>query len=64
MKEERSYHITAEGKDYFVTLHRDADDGGYWIECQALPGCASQGDTVPEALNMIKDAIKGHLAVI
>lgn len=64
MKEDRSYHITVERKDYLVILHPDPDDGGYWIECPDLPGCASQGDTISEALNMIKDAIKGHLAVI
>jgi predicted RNase H-like HicB family nuclease len=29
-----------------------------------LPGCASQGDTVEEALEMIKDAIEGHLEVV
>ena len=28
-----------------------------------FPGCDSQGDTADEALEMIKDAIKGHLAV-
>ena len=28
-----------------------------------LPGCASQGDTIEEALEMIKDAIKGHMEV-
>jgi len=26
-------------------------------------GCSSQGDSVEEALDMIKDAIKGHLEV-
>ena len=27
------------------------------------PGCSSQGDSVEEALDMIRDAIKGHLEV-
>ena len=26
-------------------------------------GCSSQGDSVEEALDMIKDAIKGHLEI-
>ncbi len=30
----------------------------------SLPGCASQGDTVEESLEMIKDAIEGHLQVM
>jgi len=36
----------------------------YWVECPALPGCASQGDTEEGALIMIKDAIEGHLEVV
>jgi predicted RNase H-like HicB family nuclease len=34
------------------------------VECPSLPGCSSQGDTVEEALEMIKDAIDGHLEVL
>jgi predicted RNase H-like HicB family nuclease len=33
------------------------------VECPELPGCSSQGDSVEEALDMIKDAIKGHIGV-
>jgi predicted RNase H-like HicB family nuclease len=64
LQKERRYEVTARGKKYSVTLHPDTEDGGYWIECPSLPGCASQGDTVEEALEMIKDAIKGHLEVL
>ena len=61
---ERNYTVLVKGKKYKVTLHPDLEDGGYWIECPSLTGCASQGDTVEEALEMIKDAIKGHLEVL
>jgi predicted RNase H-like HicB family nuclease len=45
-----------------VTLDRDED--GYWIvECPAIPGCFSQGDTRDEAIENIKDAIKLCLEV-
>lgn len=44
-----------------VFLEEDKEDGGYVIECPALPGCASQGDTVDEALANIKEAIKSWL---
>ena len=45
-----------------VTLDRDED--GYWIvECPAIPGCISQGDTREEALENIKEAIKVCLEV-
>ncbi len=46
-----------------VTLWEDEEDKGYVVECPALPGCVSQGDTVEEALENIKDAIQGWLEV-
>ncbi len=64
LQKERKYHVSIRGKKYSVVLHPDTEDGGYWVECPSLPGCASQGDTVEEALEMIKDAIKGHLEVL
>lgn len=33
-------------------------DGGFFIECPALPGCYTQGDTVQEALDNIREAIE------
>lgn len=51
------------GSKIVIDGDRALEDGGYWIECPELPGCSSQGDSVEEALDMIKDAIKGHLAV-
>jgi predicted RNase H-like HicB family nuclease len=64
LQQEKRYQVTVKGKRYPVILHTDTEDGGYWIECLSLPGCASQGDTVEEALEMITDAIKGHLEII
>ncbi len=63
MQKEKKYEVTVRGKKYAVVLHPDTEDGGFWIECPALPGCASQGDTVEEALEMMKDAIEGRLEV-
>ncbi len=63
LQKERKYTVTVRGRKYAVVLHADTEDGGYWIECPLLPGCASQGDTLEEALEMIKDAIEGYLAV-
>ena len=37
---------------------------GYHIECPALPGCVSQGDSLKEALENIKDAIRTYLLMI
>jgi predicted RNase H-like HicB family nuclease len=60
---DREYTVTATKRKFKVILHKDVQDGGYWVECPALKGCSSQGDSVEEALDMIKDAIKGHLEV-
>jgi predicted RNase H-like HicB family nuclease len=45
-----------------VTLDRD-EDGVWVVECPSIPGCVSQGTTKDEALENIKDAIKGCLVV-
>lgn len=43
---------------FLVTMTPDAEDGGWVVECPALPGCISQGETRDEALANIKDAIR------
>ncbi len=63
MSQDRKYKVVVNRKSYDVVLHPDTEDSGYWVECTSLPGCSSQGDTIEEALEMIKDAIKGHLEV-
>lgn len=40
-----------------------AEEGGYTVVAPALPGCISEGDTEEEALENIKDAIRGWLLV-
>ncbi len=37
---------------------------GYDVHCPVLPGCHSQGDTLEEALDNIKDAIATYLEMI
>ena len=49
--------------EYTVIFHK-ATEGGYWVEVPALPGCYSQGETVDEATENIKEAIEAHLAVL
>jgi predicted RNase H-like HicB family nuclease len=41
----------------------DAEYQGYVAEVPELPGCVSQGKTLDEAVENIKDAIKGYLYV-
>lgn len=64
MEAERKYEVVVKGRKYSVVLHADTEDGGYWVECSSLPGCSSQGDTVEESLEMIRDAIEGHLEIL
>ncbi|OYD99831.1 type II toxin-antitoxin system HicB family antitoxin [Nostoc sp. 'Peltigera membranacea cyanobiont' 232] len=40
-----------------------AEEGGYWAEIPALPGCITEGDTIEEVMTNLKDAIEGWLEV-
>jgi len=63
MTTDRVYMVHVSKERFKVILHPYPEDGGYWVECPQLPGCSSQGDSVEEALDMIKDAIKSHLEI-
>jgi predicted RNase H-like HicB family nuclease len=45
-----------------IVVH-EAEEGGFWAEAPALPGCASQGETLDELLVNMREAIEGWLAV-
>jgi predicted RNase H-like HicB family nuclease len=45
-----------------VIVH-DAEEGGYWAEVPAIPGCATQGETFEELLLNLYEAIEGCLSV-
>jgi predicted RNase H-like HicB family nuclease len=38
-----------------------AEEGGYWAEVPALPGCVTQADTLEELTEMLKEAVEGWL---
>jgi predicted RNase H-like HicB family nuclease len=40
-----------------------AEEGGYWAEVPALPGCLTQGETLDEVVENLNDAIAGWLSV-
>ncbi|MEW6606221.1 MAG: type II toxin-antitoxin system HicB family antitoxin [bacterium] len=48
---------------YRVIIEK-GEDFGYVVHCPALPGCHSQGETIEEAIENIKDAIIGCLSVL
>lgn len=35
----------------------EAEEGGFWAEVPALPGCSTQGETLEELTENLKDAI-------
>ena len=43
-----------------ISIEKD-EDGIFVAECPTLPGCVSQGKTRMEAINNIKDAVKGYI---
>ncbi len=40
-----------------ILVHK-AEEGGYWAEVPALPGCVSQGETKEEIRVNIREAIE------
>ena len=49
--------------EYTVLIH-PAEEGGYWAEVPALPGCFTQGETIDETLENARDAIECHLVCL
>ncbi|MBI4571452.1 MAG: type II toxin-antitoxin system HicB family antitoxin [Chloroflexi bacterium] len=49
--------------EYSVIVH-PAEEGGYWVEVPALPGCYSQGESVDEALSNVAEAIALYLETL
>ncbi len=39
----------------------EAEEGGYWAEVPALPGCVTQGETLEEVEGNLREAIAGWL---
>ncbi len=48
----------------YRVIIEEGEDFGYVVHCPAIPGCHSQGNTLEEAIENIKDAIKGCLSVL
>lgn len=41
----------------------EAEEGGYWAEVPAIPGCATEGETLEELMKNLEEAIEGCLSV-
>ena len=49
---------------FIKAIIHDAEEGGYWAEVPALPGCMTQGETMEELHANLLEAINGCLAVL
>ena len=47
---------------FYTALVHEAEEGGYWAEVVELPGCVSQGETLDELRQNIREAIEAVLA--
>ena len=45
-----------------VVVHK-SEGGGYWAEVPALPGCATQGETISQVMERVREAAEGWLSV-
>jgi len=45
-----------------VIVH-EAEEGGYWAEVPAIPGCATQGENFEELLTNLYEAVEACLSV-
>jgi len=55
--------VVVDNFEYRAIVEADPEAGGYVVECPAIKGCVSQGETKEEALIMIQDAITACLEV-
>jgi predicted RNase H-like HicB family nuclease len=44
-----------------IVVH-EAEEGGLWAEVPAIPGCATQGESLDELLRNLREAIVGCLS--
>jgi predicted RNase H-like HicB family nuclease len=53
------------GVSYTVRIHPAEDDeGGFWAEVPALPGCNTQGETYEQTVVHARQAIEGYLRML
>lgn len=45
----------------YTVLFEPAEEGGYVATCPALPGLVTEGDSLDQAREMVRDAIRGYL---
>ncbi|MBI5696021.1 MAG: type II toxin-antitoxin system HicB family antitoxin [Nitrospirae bacterium] len=51
-------------REIYPVVIQEGEDGKYVVTCPAIEGCYSQGDSIPDALANIKEAIALCLEVM
>lgn len=54
--------MKAKDRRFHIRLELN-EEGGYTVTIPELQGCVTEGETLEEALEMVKDAMTGLLAV-
>lgn len=44
-----------------TAIMHEAEEGGYWAEVPAIPGCATEGETIDELIANLREAVEGCL---
>lgn len=45
-----------------IVVH-EAEEGGFWAEVPAIPGCATQGESFEDLLHNLYEAVEGCLSI-
>jgi predicted RNase H-like HicB family nuclease len=45
-----------------IIVHK-AEEGGFWAEVPAIPGCMTQGDNMKELMANLHEAVVGCLSI-
>jgi predicted RNase H-like HicB family nuclease len=51
-------------KPRFTVKVYKAEEGGYWAECPELPGCFTQGESIPEVRRNAREAISLYIETL
>ncbi len=45
-----------------LVIH-ECEEGGFWAEVPAIPGCATQGENMRDLIKNVYDAVEGCLSI-
>ncbi len=57
------FNVSGGDEMKLIAVIHKAEEGGYWAEVPAIPGCATQGETIEELKQNLYEAIEGCLSL-